>query len=145
MWWDLWHYHADWDGRGNLGWRLRRAHFTALAAVFLKIGTRAAEFPLPFQAWIFLSGVDARADATYLHTPNPNAQNFPLCIPELRFDTNAAAHVAAAVQQILPGLRVGEVSYEDPDEPGRITRDFILFSEGVGLRIGSARSSLTRS
>src|SRR6478735_4039016 len=33
-WWDLWHYHADWDGWGNRGWSLRCAHLRALATVF---------------------------------------------------------------------------------------------------------------
>ena len=25
-WWNFWHYHADWPGWGNRGWRYRREH-----------------------------------------------------------------------------------------------------------------------
>jgi hypothetical protein len=136
MWWDLWHYHADWDGWGNRGWRLRCEHLRALATVFQAIASRSQEFHLPFQAWIFLSGVDAGADATYLHTPNPNAQNFPLRLPEIRFDSTATAHVATSLRGLVPAIRVGEVSYPDPDLRGRTVRDFLAFSDHVGLPIG---------
>jgi hypothetical protein len=136
MWWDLWHYHADWDGWGNRGWRLRYAHIRALSTVFQTIASRSPEFHLPFQAWIFLSGVDAGADATYLHTPNPNAQNFPLCLPDLLFDTSAAVHVSTNLQSLVPGIRVAEVSYPDPDRANDTVRDFLVFSDRVGLPIG---------
>jgi len=83
-----------------------------------------------------LSGVDAGADATYLHTPNPNAQNFPLHLPDIRFDSSAAALVATSLQSLVPGIRVGEVSYLDPDLGDRTVRDFLVFSDRVGLPIG---------
>jgi hypothetical protein len=136
MWWDRWHYHADWEGWGNRGWGVRCAHIRALATVLKRIASRSHDFDVPFQAWIFLSGVDAGHDATYLHTPNPNAQNFPLRLPELRFDSSAAAHVATKLQSLVPGIRVGEISYPDPDLGGRTVRDFVVLSDGVGLPLG---------
>ena len=33
-WWNSWHYHADWEGWGNLRWTYRRE---ALALVFRRI------------------------------------------------------------------------------------------------------------
>lgn len=135
-WWDHWHYHADWEGWGNRGWRLRRAHLGALITVFQAIASRRAELHVPFQAWIFLSGADAGADATYLHTPNPNAENFPLRLPGIRFDSRAAAQIASKVHPLLPGIRVGELSYPDPDRERATVRDFFLFSEHVGLPLG---------
>jgi hypothetical protein len=77
-WWDLWHYHADWSGWGNLGWRYRRQHLLALCTVFRKICEARAAFHTPFQTWILLNGEDAGQDATYLHTPNPNGTAFPI-------------------------------------------------------------------
>lgn len=136
MWWDLWHYHSDWDGWGNRAWYLRRAHVSALAKVFQTIASRRAEFHTPFQTWISLSGFDAGTDATYLHTPNPNHQNFPLRLPDIRFDTRATALVADRLQSYVPGIRVGEVTYYDPERPDQATRDFLVFSDGVGLPIG---------
>jgi len=29
---DHWHYHADWRGRGNRGWKYRRQHIEAMGA-----------------------------------------------------------------------------------------------------------------
>jgi hypothetical protein len=135
-WWDLWHYHADWDGWGNRGWKLRREHLRALVTVFQAIAARSQEFHRPFQTWIFLSGLTAGADATYLHTPNPNDENFPLRVPELRFDSKGAVHVATNLESLVPAIRVGEVSYPDPDLGGRVVRDFLVFSDRVGLPIG---------
>jgi len=135
MWWDLWHYHADSEGWGNWGWRLRRAHISALAKVFQTIASRSAEFSTPFQAWIFLSGADSGADATYLHTPNPNGENFPLRVPDIRFDSRAAIQVAAGLESLIPGIRVGEIIHPDPDRPTRMVRDFLAFSQGVGVPI----------
>lgn len=43
-WWDLWHYHADWPGWGNIRWRYRREHIRALAAVFEHIARSADRF-----------------------------------------------------------------------------------------------------
>ena len=59
-WWNLWHYHADWRGWGNRGWRYRLEHLRALCRVFQTI-----------------SGEDAGEDATYLHTPNRHGTPFP--------------------------------------------------------------------
>lgn len=136
MWWDLWHYHADWHGWGNRGWRLRRAHLSALATVFQAIAARSADFQTPFQTWIFLSGADAGADATYLHTPNPNAHNFPLRLPNITFESPAATRVADALRSLISGIRVGEVSYQDTDT-ARTIRDFMIYSDCVGTPIGS--------
>jgi hypothetical protein len=132
-WWDLWHYHADWDGWGNHGWRLRRAHLSALATVFRTIASQSVNFRTPFQAWIFLSGTDAGTDATYLHTPNPNANNFPLLLPELRFESPAALHISETLQSILPGARAGEFIHPDPDRPNQMIRDFYVVAASIGL------------
>jgi hypothetical protein len=60
--WDYWHYHADWDGYGNLSWDVRLAYLGALAIVFRKIALERASFETPFQLWMYLSGNDAGQD-----------------------------------------------------------------------------------
>lgn len=78
-WFDLWHYHADRPGWGNLSWKYRRHHLQALAVVFRKIASEAPRLEKPFQLWMLLSGRDAGEAAVYLHTPNPNSgSHFPV-------------------------------------------------------------------
>src|SRR5262245_33936914 len=76
-WWDLWHYHADWRGFGNLGWRYRREYARALGIVFSRIVAVSDQFATPFQVFLSLQSTDAGGDAVYLHTPNPNGTPFP--------------------------------------------------------------------
>lgn len=104
--------------------------------MFRTIAARSAQLHTPFQSWIFLSGLDAGYDATYLHSPNPNAQNFPLSLPDLRFDSRATLQVAARLDPLFPGIRVGELCYPDPEGSGRTVRDFFVVSDRVGLPLG---------
>ena len=76
-WWNFWHYHADWKGLGNLGWKYRFEHLRALIIVFCKIYDLRKQISLPFQCWIRLDGEDAGCDATFLHSPNPYHTDFP--------------------------------------------------------------------
>ena len=43
-------------------------------------------FEKPYQAWIELVDEEAGLDAVYLHTPNPNEDNFPLKIENISWD-----------------------------------------------------------
>jgi hypothetical protein len=54
------HWHADWAGMGNLSRR-----------------DRTAGWPRPHQCWLLIDARDSSQDAVFLHTPNPNADNFP--------------------------------------------------------------------
>jgi len=40
-WYDLWHYHADWAGYGDAGWRPRRSYLDALITVFAAFAREA--------------------------------------------------------------------------------------------------------
>lgn len=74
-WWNYWHYHADWEGWGNLRWTYRREGLRALALVFRRIAQKPPTEP--FQLWIRLDDSDAGQDAVYLLSPNPHSP-FPL-------------------------------------------------------------------
>src|SRR5689334_7583427 len=116
-WWDTWHYHADWPGWGNLGWRHRRPHLVALCTVFRKICDARAEFSTPFQTWIFIAGEDAGQDATYLHTPNANGTAFPIMLADAEWGTSALQPV---MESLLPGfeLEIGWTRIANGDEEG---------------------------
>lgn len=76
-WFDLWHTHADWRGEGNGHAGVRRESIRALFAAWERIGTLVAVHPGPWQSWLVFDATDSGQDAVYLHTPNPNRDNFP--------------------------------------------------------------------
>jgi hypothetical protein len=76
-WWDYWHYHADWPGWGNRCWKYRKFHLEALSVVFQHCAQAFRQYPNPFQLWIFICGGDAGHDGVFVHTPNPNRDDFP--------------------------------------------------------------------
>jgi hypothetical protein len=140
--WDLWHYHADWPGWGNLSWRYRREHIRALAKVFMAIARIADQFATPFQLWIFLSGRDAGADATYLHTPNGNQTQFPVPFGEIAWGHRPLLQLFA---DLLPGLdlRVGESRiFDENAEPPRVVSSFFVYSPGIGVPLEAGNPSI---
>lgn len=133
-WWDVWHYHADWPGWGNLGWRHRRPHLLALCKVFQRIGDARAQFSTPFQAWMLIDGDDAGQDATYLHTPNPNGTEFPIVLAGVEWGTSA---LQPMMESLLPGfeLEVGWGRFAntvDEPEPAWRTAHYV-YARGVGV------------
>ena len=81
-WWDLWHHHADWVGWGNLRWKYRKQHIEALRIVYDQCAAAMERCPQPFQLWMLLCPDDAGQDAVYVHTRNPNCDNFPYIPPD---------------------------------------------------------------
>lgn len=76
-WSDYMHWHVDWRGMGNRSWRARRAHLAALFTLFRRLVSQSAGWPWEHQVWLLIAPSDSAQDAVYLHTPNPNADNFP--------------------------------------------------------------------
>lgn len=76
-WFDLWHTHVDWSGEGNESPRMRNHCLKELFALFDKILSRVENWTKPRQTWIVVDALDSSQDAVYLHTGNPNKDNFP--------------------------------------------------------------------
>jgi len=74
---DYMHWHADWPGLGNLRWRERREHLAVLFTMFRRLLAETRGWTTPHQVWLQIDAYDSAQDAVYLHTPNPNAENFP--------------------------------------------------------------------
>ena len=105
-WFDAWHYHADWPGYGNLGWRHRKLHIEALCLVFRNISLQVADSSSPYQLWLYLDLQDAGQDAVYFHTPNPNQANFPMVLPNVTWGFSELEQLLAQWLAPLP-LRAG--------------------------------------
>ena len=77
-WFNLWHTHVDWDGKGSKDWETRRQNIGLLVELFKIVKNRLINYPKPFQLWILISEGDRSQNALYLHSPNPNEDNFPI-------------------------------------------------------------------
>ena len=76
-WCDLWHTHFDWSGDGNCGVAERQRFIEQLLEFFRDVEAHTANWTKPKQQWIVIHENDSSQDAVYLHTPNPNRNNFP--------------------------------------------------------------------
>jgi len=84
-WFDFYHFHIDNTGLGNRSWKSREQHLDALFLIAEKIETKLDGFEKPFQYWIEIYENNSWDDSVYIHTENPNQQNFPTL---LTFDQN---------------------------------------------------------
>jgi hypothetical protein len=130
---NYWHYHADWPGWGNLGWRHRLPHLRALCTVFQKIADardRFDRFAMPFQTWIAISEEDAGTDATYIHSPNATSP-FPYQPEAVEIE---ASVLAPCFRQLLPelDLHVGWSRVPNDDETTWFTTH-LVWAQGVGV------------
>ncbi|GGE49960.1 hypothetical protein EV200_109119 [Pedobacter psychrotolerans] len=76
-WFDRWHTHFDWYGYGNDSFKRRKPHLDKLFRHFDLLSDRAKSLTVDFQIWITILDNDSASDALFLHTPNPNQNNFP--------------------------------------------------------------------
>jgi hypothetical protein len=127
-WWDLWHYHADWPGWGSVRWSYRRQHLAALGVVYATVCRAAPRFTTPFQTWVALS-TGAGGDATYVHTPNPNADDFPFVAVDTAWDELRDPELVALFPPGL-SLRVGRSTRPSDDE---VDRGWLIYSPDVGV------------
>jgi hypothetical protein len=102
-WYDQWHYHADWDGYGNLGWPLRETILRALATAFDRFAKQLPELNKLYQIWIYMNAGDSGQDAVFVHTPNPNQSEFPLVFDEATWGVPALSNY---FEGLLPGYRI---------------------------------------
>lgn len=87
-WYDRMHWHVDWPGLGNTSWRARRSHLEALFAMYHRVLSQTAAWSAPYQTWLQINAVDSSQDAVYLHTPNPNNDEYPIDFGWVHWDAN---------------------------------------------------------
>lgn len=85
-WFDMWHTHPDWDGDGNRGARHRRRHLAAGFTIFQNLLREAEEAGGSVQVFMSIDALDSSQDAVWVHTPNPNRDNYPFAFSQIRWD-----------------------------------------------------------
>ncbi|WP_223621631.1 hypothetical protein [Lysobacter sp. ESA13C] len=107
---DFWHTHIDWRGRGNrsLPDRMRVAELTYRLLLDLNAFARSRSFPV--QCWATLCE-DTGSNAVYLHSANPNGVPFPYEFDRAEWDVEPPLE-AASITPTQP-YRIGRIRYQD--------------------------------
>ncbi|WP_096467064.1 hypothetical protein [Aneurinibacillus soli] len=82
-WYDVWHTHIDWNGVSIRGVKHKKEHRRALLALFQTILSQLKFYKKEYQTWVCIHENEPTADAVYLHTFNPNQNNFPLTFKKI--------------------------------------------------------------
>ncbi|ACB60798.1 hypothetical protein Exig_1326 [Exiguobacterium sibiricum 255-15] len=130
-WFNFWHVHLDFDGRGNGHLKMRKAHVQALFHLMDELNAALQTWGQPYQLWIELSRLDAGLDAVFIHTNNPNDDNFPFTYPTLTEPTERLPDYLQTVE----GLEQYQIrsyeqrNYDEVDDVPVETADQILVIE----------------
>ena len=84
-WFDLYHIHIGNSGLGNISWRSRKQHLSALFSIAGELEEKLKTYSKNFQYWILISENNSFEDSIYIHTSNPNNSEFPISVG---FDNN---------------------------------------------------------
>jgi hypothetical protein len=77
-WFDFWHDHPDWYGYSNISWKHRYQHLQALMQRFNYLKEKFRKRTEDFQTFCIIDINDSSQDSVYIHTKNPNQDNFPV-------------------------------------------------------------------
>lgn len=98
-WYDFWHTHPDWRGDGNRSGRDRRRHLQAGFTILRRTVEQTRDFDGPVQVFMLIDALDSSQDGVYIHTPNPNRDNFPCRFENVTWDVPAPL----ALRELLAG------------------------------------------
>ena len=110
-WFDLWHTHLDFFGLGNTSLKVRRAHIKAQLTLYENLIDKLQQLNQPYQTWIEINELEAGQDAVYIHTKNPNSDNFPLIINELKWNQSLPHFLEDLID--LNRFHVGQYKEDD--------------------------------
>lgn len=98
-WYDFWHQHFDWQGRGNKSGKERNEHLKAMFTAFEKALTQLKSYQKPYQIWLSISAKRPTNDGLYFHTPNPNQDNFPYLFDDFNWTSDVPPLIAPFMKE----------------------------------------------
>ncbi|MEC2056519.1 hypothetical protein I6J18_22680 [Peribacillus psychrosaccharolyticus] len=125
-WFDTWHTHLDFYGFGNNSMKIRREHIRAHIVLYNSLLEKLRTFDKPYQLWIGLVDEEAGLDAVYIHTPNPNEDNFPLKMEDLNWDCTVPNYLKDLIN--LSEFSVGHYKWESNNH-------YIIHSKSNGIKL----------
>lgn len=125
-WFDLWHRHLDFCGVGNSSLKIRREHIKAHIALYNSLLERLEPLEIPYQSWIELNNENAESDAVYIHTSNPNEDNFPFEIKNINWDCTVPKEFKDLIN--LSDFKVGQYKWES-------NSGYLIQSKNFGIQL----------
>ncbi|WP_163101614.1 hypothetical protein [Peribacillus alkalitolerans] len=125
-WFNLWHAHLDFYGFGNDSLRIRREHIKAHIDLYKNLLKKLESFEKPYQSWILIDDEDAGSDAVYIHTPNPNNDDFPLKVEKLNWNCK----IPVTFKDLI-NLEENNVAYYKSESEG----GYIIQSKHQGIKL----------
>ena len=110
-WFDLWHTHIDWNGKGYESPESRKAYLYKLLSTFIEFKSELRNYPHEFQIWIIINEEDSSEDGIYIHTKNPNEDNFPIKINPIYNYQSKNTIISEFIEET--NLKFATVMYED--------------------------------
>ena len=110
-WYDLWHAHPDWSGWSLRDVSARRAHLRVLFAAFRRVLHETAASAEPGQVFVTVCTKEGPSDALYVHTPNPNAANYPCDFAGYSWDVGKVPSLLAEFVS-LDEFEIGQTVFE---------------------------------
>lgn len=123
-WFDFWHTHIDFCGYGNDSIKIRKQHIQALFNLFHEANKELENWEKPYQLWIELSPEDSSMDALFIHSPNPNEENFPYEQPLNSMDVKR--DLPSYVTDVIDVRHYQINSYETMEEEGESYKMFVV-------------------
>ncbi len=123
-WFDFWHTHLDFCGYGNYSIKTRKQHLKGLFNLFYELKEKLENWRNPYQIWIEISSNDASMDAVFIHSPNPNEDNFPY--KGLMNLVDVKSEIPSYLTEIIDVEHYKIESYENIDEDGRTDQVFVI-------------------
>ena len=84
-WFDLWHTHVDWSAQAEHAPERCSHHFLELFTIWDEVDRIGCQLKTPWQSWVLIDPVSPSEDAVYLHTLNPNQDNFPYPFEDVKW------------------------------------------------------------
>lgn len=125
-WFDLWHTHLDFYGFGNNKLKIRKEHIKAHLALYNSLLEKFDTLGKPYQSWIELVDEDAGLDAVYIHTPNPNNDNFTLKIENINCNCTVPKYFKGIIN--LNEFNVGHYKWES-------NNSYLIQSKNYGVKL----------
>lgn len=127
-WFDMWHTHTDWRGYGNISWKHRHQHLKALVRRFNFLKNKISEKSEEFQIFIMVDINDSSQDAVFIHTGNPNEENFPIQFKEY----NGRIKMSKELTEFIESLNIEYFRYKWTRDNKPVCIVF-LYDQAIGL------------
>ena len=84
---DFWHIHYDFNGKGNKSIKERLKYLQEAFRIYDALAKKLERFPHNYQLWIGIDEEESGDDGVYIHSPNPNSDYFPHLVKNERIET----------------------------------------------------------